>query len=48
MIDFTNNDFASSAIMLRRWEDGVKVVGLKVPALEAYREEVEHCFQINS
>ena len=44
--EFESNPFYESAVLLRRWDDGAKVEGLKVEDLESYRDEVESCFQV--
>lgn len=38
----------AAAVRLRRWDDGAKVLGLRVPDLEEFRGEVEACLRMNS
>jgi predicted HD phosphohydrolase len=33
--------FFESAVLLRRWDDAAKIPGLKVPALEHYRNSMD-------
>ena len=41
--EFEKTPHLQFAVELRRWDDGGKVVGLEVPALEAYRDDVLAC-----
>jgi predicted HD phosphohydrolase len=39
---FEQQPHFKAAVMLRRWDDGAKVPGLDVPALETYRRHLEN------
>jgi len=41
--EFEQTPYLESAVQLRRWDDGGKVGGCKVPGLEAYRNDVLAC-----
>ncbi|HAW28018.1 HD domain-containing protein [Gimesia maris] len=43
--EFEQNPFHHTAVLLRRWDDGAKVKGLKVPDLQEYHKEVESCLE---
>lgn len=45
---FEDNPYHAVAVLLRRWDDGAKVPGLKVPALESYRQDIEVSFSAGS
>lgn len=42
--DFEANPYYQSGITLRKWDDEAKLVGLKIPEIEAYEEVVEKSF----
>ena len=42
---FEEIPYCEDALMLRRWDDLAKVVGLETPKLEAYREVVQNCLK---
>ena len=43
--EFESNPFHTTAVLLRRWDDGAKVKGMEVPELQVYRRGVENCLR---
>jgi predicted HD phosphohydrolase len=41
VLQFETAPFYKEAVRLRRWDDQGKVVGLKIPGLDEYRELIE-------
>ncbi|QDS93494.1 hypothetical protein FF011L_22640 [Roseimaritima multifibrata] len=43
VLEFEQNPHLETILLVRRWDDGAKTEGLKVPGLESYRDAVESC-----